>query len=57
MEGYARDCFGSAGDRAGAGDLVGVELEFLVFDRTDVTRHVRLARVEEALPACRAGAG
>ncbi|WP_068923321.1 ergothioneine biosynthesis glutamate--cysteine ligase EgtA [Planobispora rosea] len=50
VERYARDCFSPAGDRAAAGDRVGIELEFLVFDRADVTRHVPRARVEEALP-------
>ncbi|TDD11196.1 ergothioneine biosynthesis glutamate--cysteine ligase EgtA [Nonomuraea deserti] len=42
---YAHRCFRSTGD-----DRVGVELEFLVFDRTSATRHVPMDRVERALP-------
>ncbi|GAA3446550.1 ergothioneine biosynthesis glutamate--cysteine ligase EgtA [Planomonospora venezuelensis] len=55
VEGFARDCFGAAGGRAAGGDRVGVELEFLVFDRADVTRHVPRARIEEALPRLTGG--
>ncbi|GAA3142805.1 glutamate-cysteine ligase family protein [Nonomuraea salmonea] len=43
---FARNSF-----RPSAGDRVGVELEFLVFDRTDVTGQVPVSRVERALPA------
>ncbi|MEV1241892.1 ergothioneine biosynthesis glutamate--cysteine ligase EgtA [Nonomuraea sp. NPDC049750] len=42
---FARRCFCPA-----AADLVGVELEFLIFDRTSATRHVPLARIERAMP-------
>ncbi|TDD20101.1 ergothioneine biosynthesis glutamate--cysteine ligase EgtA [Nonomuraea diastatica] len=42
---YAGRCFRSTGD-----DRVGVELEFLVFDRTSAARHVPMDRVERALP-------
>ncbi|MFC5835525.1 ergothioneine biosynthesis glutamate--cysteine ligase EgtA [Nonomuraea insulae] len=42
---FARRCFRPAAD-----DRVGVELEFLVFDRTDAARHVPLARAESVLP-------
>ncbi|MEU7740018.1 ergothioneine biosynthesis glutamate--cysteine ligase EgtA [Nonomuraea sp. NPDC049158] len=42
---FARRCFCPA-----AADLVGVELEFLIFDRTAATRHVPLARIERAMP-------
>ncbi|MGR6922043.1 ergothioneine biosynthesis glutamate--cysteine ligase EgtA [[Actinomadura] parvosata] len=45
VAGYARRCFRPAGDR------VGVELEFLVFDRTDPGGHVPMERTERALPA------
>ncbi|UBU16133.1 ergothioneine biosynthesis glutamate--cysteine ligase EgtA [Nonomuraea gerenzanensis] len=45
VAGYARRCFRPAADR------VGVELEFLVFDRTDPGRHVPMERTREALPA------
>ncbi|MER6831163.1 glutamate-cysteine ligase family protein [Streptosporangium sp. NPDC000563] len=45
VETFARRCFlGSPGDR------VGVELEFLVFDRTDPARQVPPARITDALP-------
>ncbi|MEV0614386.1 ergothioneine biosynthesis glutamate--cysteine ligase EgtA [Nonomuraea sp. NPDC050404] len=43
---YARRCF-----RPAAHDQVGVELEFLVFDRTDAARHVPMGRARRALPA------
>ncbi|MFB4268128.1 ergothioneine biosynthesis glutamate--cysteine ligase EgtA [Nonomuraea sp. GTA35] len=42
---HARRCFRPAGDR------VGVELEFLVFDRADPGGHVPLERTRRALPA------
>ncbi|RVX38560.1 glutamate--cysteine ligase [Nonomuraea polychroma] len=42
---FARRCF-----QADGGDRVGVELEFLVFDRTAVARHVPLEEVARALP-------
>ncbi|SDJ25425.1 glutamate--cysteine ligase [Nonomuraea maritima] len=42
---FARRCF-----RPAAGDRVGIELEFLVFDRTDPTRQVALERLERAMP-------
>ncbi|WP_433516269.1 ergothioneine biosynthesis glutamate--cysteine ligase EgtA [Nonomuraea sp. CA-143628] len=42
---FARRCFCPA-----AADLVGVELEFLIFDRASATRHVPLARTERAMP-------
>jgi glutamate--cysteine ligase len=42
---FARRCF-----RPGGGDRVGVELEFLVFDRTAHARHVPMTRIAEALP-------
>ncbi|GAA4971247.1 glutamate--cysteine ligase [Nonomuraea thailandensis] len=42
---HARRCFRPAGDR------VGVELEFLVFDRADPGAHVPMERTREALPA------
>ncbi|MET8385478.1 ergothioneine biosynthesis glutamate--cysteine ligase EgtA [Streptosporangium canum] len=42
---FARGCF-----HGSAGDQVGVELEFLVFDRTSPDCHVPLARVADALP-------
>ncbi|PZG08656.1 ergothioneine biosynthesis glutamate--cysteine ligase EgtA [Nonomuraea aridisoli] len=47
---FARRCL-----RPAAGDRVGVELEFLVFDRTDPTRQVPSARVEGALPRLAGG--
>jgi glutamate--cysteine ligase len=43
---FARRCFQPA-----TSDRVGVELEFLVFDRAEPARHVALAQVEGALPA------
>ncbi|SEF87738.1 glutamate--cysteine ligase [Nonomuraea solani] len=43
---YARRCF-----RPAAEDHVGVELEFLIFDRTDPAAQVPLARAERAVPA------
>ncbi|MBG0830238.1 ergothioneine biosynthesis glutamate--cysteine ligase EgtA [Planomonospora sp. ID67723] len=45
VEEFARSCFGAA-----AGDRVGVELEFLVFDRSAVARHVPQDRIARALP-------
>jgi len=42
--GFARGCLAPRG-----GDRVGVELEFLVFDRGDPRRHVPIARVRDAL--------
>ncbi|MFJ2028233.1 ergothioneine biosynthesis glutamate--cysteine ligase EgtA [Streptosporangium sp. NPDC087985] len=45
VEDFARGCF-----RGSTGDQVGVELEFLVFDRTALTRQVPVARTAEALP-------
>ncbi|TDC08495.1 ergothioneine biosynthesis glutamate--cysteine ligase EgtA [Nonomuraea longispora] len=42
---YAHQCFRPGGD-----DQVGVELEFLVFDRMSATRHVPMDRVERVLP-------
>ncbi|MFG1704300.1 ergothioneine biosynthesis glutamate--cysteine ligase EgtA [Nonomuraea sp. M3C6] len=47
---FARRCF-----RPSAADQVGVELEFLVFDRRAAARHVPLARVERAIPALPGG--
>ncbi|MFE3449997.1 ergothioneine biosynthesis glutamate--cysteine ligase EgtA [Nonomuraea sp. NPDC059194] len=47
---FARRCF-----RPAAADRVGVELEFLVFDRTAAAGHVPLARVERALPVLPGG--
>ncbi|MFD1938185.1 MULTISPECIES: ergothioneine biosynthesis glutamate--cysteine ligase EgtA [Nonomuraea] len=47
---FARRCF-----RPAAADRVGVELEFLVFDRAATAGHVPLARVERALPALPGG--
>ena len=45
VEDFARRCFlGSTGDQ------VGVELEFLVFDRTAPARQVPMARIADALP-------
>lgn len=45
VETFARRCFlGSPGDQ------VGIELEFLVFDRTDPARQVPPARIADALP-------
>ncbi|WP_248958642.1 glutamate-cysteine ligase family protein [Sphaerisporangium perillae] len=46
VEEFARRCFqGTPGDR------IGIELEFLVFDRDEPARHVLVERVAEALPA------
>ncbi|MBF8193837.1 ergothioneine biosynthesis glutamate--cysteine ligase EgtA [Nonomuraea sp. K274] len=47
---FARRCLHPA-----PGDRVGVELEFLVFDRTETAAHVPVARVERALPALPGG--
>ncbi|MGP3960698.1 ergothioneine biosynthesis glutamate--cysteine ligase EgtA [Nonomuraea sp. 3N208] len=47
---YARRCF-----RAGGGDRVGVELEFLIFDQAESARHVPLEEVARALPALPGG--
>ncbi|GIH89822.1 ergothioneine biosynthesis glutamate--cysteine ligase EgtA [Planobispora siamensis] len=44
VERFARTCFGASGDR------VGIELEFLVYDRTAVARHVPMTEVERILP-------
>ncbi|GGM60871.1 glutamate--cysteine ligase EgtA [Thermopolyspora flexuosa] len=41
---FARACLSPAG-----GDRVGIELEFLVFDRADLRRHVPIARIRAAL--------
>ncbi|MEV5410226.1 ergothioneine biosynthesis glutamate--cysteine ligase EgtA [Thermopolyspora sp. NPDC052614] len=46
VEEFARGCFAPY-----AGDRVGVELEFLVFDRADPGRHVPIARIRDALVA------
>lgn len=46
---FARRCFQPA-----TSDRVGVELEFLVFDRAEPARHVALAQVEGALQIGRA---
>jgi glutamate--cysteine ligase len=45
VEDFARQCFSGA-----AGNRVGVELEFLVFDRADADRQVAIERVADALP-------
>ncbi|WP_406319470.1 ergothioneine biosynthesis glutamate--cysteine ligase EgtA [Streptosporangium sp. NBC_01639] len=45
VEDFARGCF-----LGPAGDQVGVELEFLVFDREDPGRQVPVARTADALP-------
>ncbi|MCG5218160.1 ergothioneine biosynthesis glutamate--cysteine ligase EgtA [Streptosporangium sp. KLBMP 9127] len=45
VEEFARQCFSGP-----AGDQVGIELEFLVYDRTTAARHVPIARVADALP-------
>ncbi|MEV0389706.1 ergothioneine biosynthesis glutamate--cysteine ligase EgtA [Nonomuraea sp. NPDC050643] len=47
---FARRCFDPA-----PGDQVGVELEFLVFDRTSPTAHVPLARFERLVPGLPGG--
>ncbi|MFD1536573.1 ergothioneine biosynthesis glutamate--cysteine ligase EgtA [Nonomuraea guangzhouensis] len=47
---FARGCF-----RPAAADRVGVELEFLIFDRTAAARQVSLARIERALPELTGG--
>lgn len=44
VEEFARACLAPAGDRR-----VGVELEFLVFDRADARRPVPIARIRDAL--------
>ncbi|HEX4814629.1 MAG TPA: ergothioneine biosynthesis glutamate--cysteine ligase EgtA [Nonomuraea sp.] len=44
MAGFARRCFDGGGDR------VGVELEFLVYDRSAADRHVPVEEVARALP-------
>ncbi|MEV7008821.1 ergothioneine biosynthesis glutamate--cysteine ligase EgtA [Streptosporangium sp. NPDC051022] len=50
VEAYARHCFtGSAGEQ------VGVELEFLVFDRTAPGSQVPLARIADAMPSLPGG--
>ncbi|MGC5016613.1 glutamate-cysteine ligase family protein [Streptosporangium sp. DT93] len=45
VEAFARRCFSGS-----PGDLLGVELEFLVFDRTVPARQVPIARIAGALP-------
>ncbi|MGW0808578.1 ergothioneine biosynthesis glutamate--cysteine ligase EgtA [Nonomuraea sp. NPDC002799] len=50
VEEYARQCF-----RPSAGDQVGVELEFLVFDSAAVAAQVPVARIERALPVALPG--
>ncbi|GAA3042422.1 glutamate-cysteine ligase family protein [Streptosporangium longisporum] len=45
VEAFARRCFSGS-----PGDLLGVELEFLVFDRTAPARQVPIARIADALP-------
>ncbi|SDG04583.1 glutamate--cysteine ligase [Sinosporangium album] len=52
VEDYARSCFPASPPRQAApgADRVGVELEFLVFDRTAPADTVPLARIAEALP-------
>ncbi|TMR98015.1 ergothioneine biosynthesis glutamate--cysteine ligase EgtA [Nonomuraea basaltis] len=47
---FARRCF-----RATDENRVGIELEFLVYDRAKATRHVPLDEVERALPALPGG--
>jgi glutamate--cysteine ligase len=46
VAGFAERCF----RHGGGGDRVGVELEFLVYDRAAVTRHVPLEEISAALP-------
>jgi glutamate--cysteine ligase len=50
---FARQCFHGPGDGVAAGDRVGVELEFLVFDRDAAGRAVPLSRVRDALGGVR----
>ncbi|GAA3846245.1 ergothioneine biosynthesis glutamate--cysteine ligase EgtA [Sphaerisporangium flaviroseum] len=45
VEGFAQRCF-----RGTPGDAVGIELEFLVFDRADPSRQVPVDQISEALP-------
>ncbi|GII60684.1 glutamate--cysteine ligase EgtA [Sphaerisporangium krabiense] len=45
VEEFARRCF-----QGSPGDQVGVELEFLVFDRADPARQVGVSRIIDALP-------
>ncbi|MFC6086613.1 ergothioneine biosynthesis glutamate--cysteine ligase EgtA [Sphaerisporangium aureirubrum] len=45
VEGFARECF-----QAGPGERVGVELEFLVFDRADAGRAVPVGEIAGVLP-------
>jgi glutamate--cysteine ligase len=50
VEAFARRCFlGTPGDR------IGVELEFLVFDRAQPSRQVTVAQITAALPPLRGG--
>ncbi|MEO3812663.1 glutamate-cysteine ligase family protein [Sphaerisporangium sp. B11E5] len=50
VEEFALRCFqGTPGDR------IGVELEFLVFDRADPDRHVPIEKIERALPPLHGG--
>ncbi|MDH2426273.1 glutamate-cysteine ligase family protein [Sphaerisporangium sp. TRM90804] len=51
VEAFARGCF-----RGTPGDRVGVELEFLVFDLADLSRHVSVAEITDALPVPGGGA-
>lgn len=50
VEDFARRCF-----RGATGDEVGVELEFLVFDRRAPNHQVPLARIADALPPMSGG--
>jgi glutamate--cysteine ligase len=50
VEDFARECF-----RPAPGDRVGVELEFLVFDRAEPGRAVPIARTAGAMPALPGG--
>jgi glutamate--cysteine ligase len=50
VEDFARQCFSGPG-----GSQVGIELEFLVFDRATPGRHVSIDRITEALPSLPGG--
>ncbi|MET7327152.1 ergothioneine biosynthesis glutamate--cysteine ligase EgtA [Nonomuraea sp. NPDC005650] len=52
---FARRCFQPAAERPDAGERVGVELEFLVFDRGAAAAHVPMAEVERVIPALPGG--
>lgn len=52
VEDFARECFAPA-----PGNRVGVELEFLVFDRADLDAHVPVTRTRRALAEFLDGAG